>query len=120
MNKVEKKVSHSQTVNSVLIEISKLEFVRMWRNESGAFRTKSGKWLHYGLKGSADLIGIMAGGYFICIEIKVGKDKQSTFQESFQRMIEKHGGYYFIVNKPEQAVPILRRVHDSISRRNAQ
>ena len=46
--------------------------------------------------GSADILGI-SGGIFIAIEIKIGTDKQRPDQVNFQRMIEKCGGFYFIV-----------------------
>lgn len=47
-------------------------------------------------RGAPDLIGII-NGTSVHLEIKYGKDKQSTHQQSFQQMVERSGGKYFIV-----------------------
>jgi hypothetical protein len=49
-----------------------------------------------GTKGSADISATIAGKS-IKIEVKIGKDKQSEHQKTYQEQIEKAGGYYLIV-----------------------
>jgi len=62
----------------------------------------------YGFEGSADLIGMLPGGRFLGIEIKAGDDKQSPTQESFQHLVETHGGVYLICRNVPETITALR------------
>lgn len=48
-----------------------------------------------GTAGSADISATIAGRS-IKIEVKIGRDRQSTAQNSYQKKIEASGGIYFI------------------------
>lgn len=66
--------------------------------------------VRYGLVGSADILGITYGGKIICIEVKVGRDRQSIQQQRFQAMIEKHGGYYFVSRSVEDVLQFVNHI----------
>lgn len=83
---------------------------RVWRNETGmALNIRTEQPFHYGLKGSADIIGI-CNGFFIAIECKTGNATQSEQQKNFQAMIEKFGGFYVVIRSKEDALDFVRGV----------
>lgn len=71
-----------------------------WRNNIGAVIAESkGKkrFFRYGLKGSADIIGVIPPkGQLVCIEVKAPRSYQSLEQKEFQKEIERHGGIYIL------------------------
>lgn len=101
---------HERTVERALILLGKeaYQIGRFFRNETGAaYRdTKGGKriWFHYGIKGSPDIYGILAGGRYIGIEIKTGNAVQQENQKLFQRMIESFGGLYKVCKSEHEAL----------------
>jgi Holliday junction resolvase len=46
-------------------------------------------------RGISDIIAII-NGRAVCIEVKIGNDKQSHVQESFERSVVNAGGVYLI------------------------
>jgi len=48
-------------------------------------------------KGTADIHACIYG-YFVAIEVKIGKDRQSLWQKEYQKSVQKARGYYWIVN----------------------
>lgn len=51
----------------------------------------------FGLKGSADILGILApAGRFLAIEVKTGTGKQTPQQVRFEHMIRVMGGVYIL------------------------
>lgn len=54
-----------------------------------------------GQRGSADISCTLAGGRAVKIEVKIGKDRQSTHQKVYQQQIERSGGVYIIVRSME-------------------
>jgi hypothetical protein len=86
---------HEELVKEILLTISKTQLARAWENKTGAaYRRK--QLIYYGLKGSADILGILADGRFLAIECKTGKARQTKEQRNFQRMIETFNGVYII------------------------
>jgi len=53
-----------------------------------------------GTKGTSDIKAIIQGR-MVAIEVKIGKDRQSEAQKSYQSMVEKAGGLYWIVKSFE-------------------
>lgn len=70
---------------------------RVWGNNSGAIKTEFGRFIRFGLKGSADIVGITGEGIFVGVEIKTGKSRQSPQQKRFMEMIRSRGGIYILV-----------------------
>lgn len=56
----------------------------------------SGNMISYGLKGSADIIGLLNTGRFLAVEVKTGMARQTKEQKAFQQMIDKLGGLYIV------------------------
>jgi hypothetical protein len=111
--------AHNRLLNQILIALSKQGLCRVWRSEtgkaiklSGYFRAKStGDFesldrsiFAYGLKGSADITGILKNGKRIEIEIKTGDASQSKEQKNFAAMIKNFGGHYFVCRSVDDAL----------------
>lgn len=88
---------------------------RLWKNETGA-AFRDGHMVRYGLKGSADILGVTYNGKIICIEVKVGRDSQSLQQQRFQAMIEKHGGYYLVSRSTEDVLEFFSKINPEDTR----
>jgi hypothetical protein len=89
---------HTDLVNEILLLIS-IPGIRAWSNQTGVARSMDGlRIIKYGMKGSADILGIMkcksGVGAFLAIECKIGNDDLRKQQINFQNMIRAHGGLY--------------------------
>lgn len=67
-----------------------------FRQNTGAFKTKTGGFYHFGAIGSPDIF-ILHKGLLIGLEIKSPKGKQEPAQKLFGEKMEKNGGLYFII-----------------------
>ena len=85
-----------EIMQRILISIGSRQDVRVWRNNTGAVKTQDGRIVTFGLKGSADIIGLLRGGRFLAIEVKSEIGRQSEQQKNFQKMIESFGGLYIL------------------------
>jgi hypothetical protein len=54
-----------------------------WNNPSGAVRIAPDRWLHFGKKGSADILGLLPGGRFLAVECKAAHGRLSPEQRQF-------------------------------------
>lgn len=89
--------AHNKLINEILLTFGSGPKLRIWKNDVGVGRAlDSDRVLRWGLKGSADIIGVGFGGKFIAIEVKTGKSKQSEFQKNFQNMVTSLGGIYIV------------------------
>lgn len=76
---------------------------RAWRMNTGAIKHE-GRFLTFGLKGSADITGILTvGGVGIRIEVEAKTDRrgQTPAQKNFERMIDCCGGIYILCRSAE-------------------
>ena len=64
--------------------------------------------IRYGRVGSSDILGVMPGGRFLGVEVKVGSNTQSEEQERFQAAVEAAGGLYVLAYSVEDAVTAVR------------
>jgi hypothetical protein len=62
-----------------------------WRNSVGAYRIE-GRWIQYGLKGSSDVLGILADGRLLAVECKTDRGRLSFEQERFLKAVRDRGG----------------------------
>lgn len=67
----------------------------MWKNATGVAE-RGGRVIRYGLKGSADILGIVAPGRFLAIEVKTGSAVQTAEQKAFEAVISGMGGLYVL------------------------
>jgi hypothetical protein len=92
-----------------ILEYLKLKSVFVWRNNTGAIRTR-GRMVQFGKKGSSDIIGIQpATGKFIAIEVKAPGDTKKTTQEQrdFLSSIYAFGGVAGVAAGVEDVERIL-------------
>jgi penicillin-binding protein-related factor A (putative recombinase) len=93
------------------IQKSILDYLRMrqifcWRNNSGArkfdYRRKDGNVTHnffqWGRVGSGDIIGVLPGGKFFSIEVKLPGKKPTIEQVQFMDLVGKNKGISFVAN----------------------
>lgn len=103
---------HTQLVNGCLLEISKLPWVRVWKNHRGQAQTIRGQWMNFGIPGQADITGIVKNertghGIRTEIECKTGTGRQEPDQINFERMILKMGGQYRVAKSVDDAVKFV-------------
>jgi hypothetical protein len=87
-----------------------------WRNNTGAVATPASpnspsRFVRYGLKGSADIIGILNDGRFLAIECKTAKGRPTVEQRSFLDEIEYRGGVAILARSIEDVEHAL--IHPS-------
>lgn len=98
-------LEHQKLVDSVLLAVGSTPMCRVWRNSTGTARSMDGKRIiSFGLKGSPDIVGILANGRWLGLEIKTGSGKQNKDQLNFEAMIRRFNGHYFLVRSAEEAV----------------
>lgn len=78
----------------------------MWPNETGA-AYREGKLIHYGRKGSSDILGLTSDGKILCIEVKTGNATLQENQKNFEKMILKFGGRFFLARDVDSVVKFL-------------
>lgn len=98
-----------------LLALGALRTLRVWRNNSGGLRDGNGRLIRFGLKGSADIIGIMAPyGRFLAVETKAPDGVLSEQQERFRDMVIAMGGVYIVARSAFDAIDQLKRLSNSI------
>ena len=101
-------MSEYQIQQEILREFGARPDMRIWRNNTGTgYSLDGGRIITFGLKGSADILGILTGGRFLGIEVKTSKGRQSKEQVSFQRMIEGFGGLYILARSTQDVALAL-------------
>jgi hypothetical protein len=93
---IEVKMSKSDTpenqVKAGVLKYLKLRGIKAWNNPTGAGRIAPDRWLHFGKKGSADILGILPGGRFLAVECKAPHGRLSPEQREFLEDIKALGG----------------------------
>lgn len=97
---------HEKLLKQCLLELTTYGFMA-WKNSTGAMKTTIGHYQRYGLKGSADIIGLTPKGQFLAVEIKTGKAVQNKAQKAFQKAIESRNGVYKIIRTYEELISWL-------------
>ena len=101
-------------MNEILIALGRLPQCRVWRLNSGLFFTPDGRAVRAGVKGCADITGLITGsGRRLEIEVKPPGMRQTQEQRDFQAMIEQFGGLYLVAHSAEEAVSAVLRAANS-------
>lgn len=82
---------------------------KVWKQQTGATMIGQ-RFIRFGIKGAADITGILPGGVRLEIEIKTGLARQSPHQKEYQLMIESFGGIYLVARDGEKLVEDLRTI----------
>jgi hypothetical protein len=80
-----------------------------WNNPSGAVRVAPERWLHFGKKGSADILGCLPGGRFLAVEVKAPDGRLTPEQSAFLETIQGLGGVAVVVKSRRELDEALRR-----------
>lgn len=83
--------------------------IKAWRNNTGALKDSKGRLVRYGLKGSADIIGILPDGRFLSVECKREGGKVRPEQKQFQDMINSNNGVAVIVHSCDELLAELKK-----------
>lgn len=79
----------------------------VWRQDTGAYRAKSGALVRYGLcVGSSDIIGIAPDGRFLAVEVKNNTGRATDAQLRFIAAVQAAGGRAGIARSAADAVAI--------------
>lgn len=99
------------TANSIthdlLLEIPRRFPARCWRQNTGAAKDKRGQVIRFGRPGISDILGVVTVrgvGAMLAVEVKAGRDTLTPAQESFGRMVAKHGGVWVVARSVRQAL----------------
>jgi hypothetical protein len=79
-----------------------------WNNPSGVVRIDQDRWIHFGKKGSADILGCLPGGRFLAVEVKAPDGRLSPEQRDFLENIRDLGGLSMMVRGWRELDAILR------------
>ena len=88
-------MTEKQIQNAILRAFGTDSRLRVWRANVGAARSGR-RVIRFGVRGQADLTGILPGGLRLEIEVKSATGRQSAEQSAYQRMIERFGGVYIL------------------------
>ena len=93
-------LTEAQVQNQCLCYLS-IRKIFHWRQNTGSFQMKD-RYIQCGIKGMADIIGILPDGRFLSVEVKRTKGgRVSPEQEAFRKKVEDNGGVALIVNSVE-------------------
>jgi hypothetical protein len=81
----------------------------VWNNPSGAVRIAPDRWVHFGRKGSADIIGVLPDGRFLAVEVKAAHGRLSPEQSAFLEKVRDMKGVAVMVKSWHELDAALRR-----------
>jgi hypothetical protein len=83
---------------------------RVWRNNVGLFETVDGRKVRTGLcKGSADLVGLTAGGRFLAVECKRPGGRLRKEQKQWLDVVAEMGGLAVVADDAEKLKEALKK-----------
>ena len=81
----------------------------VWNNPSGAVRIAPDRWVHFGRKGSSDIIGVLPDGRFLAVEVKAPHGRLSPEQSAFLEKVRGMKGMAVVVRSFRELDAALRR-----------
>ena len=79
-----------------------------WNNPSGVVRITPDRWLHFGKKGSSDILGCLPGGRFLAVEVKAPAGRLTPEQSAFLEKIRSLGGLALVIRGWKELDQALR------------
>lgn len=103
-------MKESETQKAILDYLA-LKKIFAWRNNTGAqiIRNADGstRFLRFGKKGSADILGIMPDGKFLAIEVKGKKGVVSLDQTNFLVEIKRNNGVAMVAYSLDDVMKVI-------------
>jgi len=81
----------------------------VWNNPTGTVRIAPDRWIHFGRKGSSDIIGVMPDGRFLAVEVKAAHGRLSSEQSEFLEKVRGLGGVAVLARSFYELEKALRR-----------
>lgn len=95
-------MTESDLLAAILLRFGSLPTLRLFRMNVLVARTSTGRVVKAGIKGQADIFGILApSGRHISIETKAPHGRQSPEQKRWQAMVERMGGIYCLARSTD-------------------
>ena len=89
---MKRKGQKEDIVLSQCLEYLRLNRIYCWRNNVGCAKIGN-RFMHFGLKGSSDILGILPNGRFLAVECKrENGGRLSENQKEFLKKIEENNG----------------------------
>ena len=95
-------------IQNQILRALPMDLCRAWRANTGV-AAHGKRVVAYGLKGQADISGILNDGRRLEIEVKSATGRQSPEQRAFQGMIEAHHGIYILARSVADAIDGIHR-----------
>lgn len=111
MKKTKDKKQSEKELQKQIINWLNLQGFFAWCNNTGAvFSEYKGRkrMIKFGLKGSSDILGIIPGGLFLAIEVKVKYAKPTIDQDMFLNLITEKGGVAMWVSSLDEVIEKLK------------
>ena len=89
-------------IQRLIMEWLRWNKVFCWKNNSVGIKKPNGSFIQVGMRGVSDILGILNGGIFLAIEVKVPNKKPSPFQVEFINHIIENGGIAFVAHSLEE------------------
>ena len=80
-----------------------------WNNATGCVRIAPDRWIHFGKKGSADIIGILPDGKFLAVECKSKNGRIAPEHKAFLEKVRGLGGVAIVARSFRELDTALRR-----------
>lgn len=116
--------AHTALVNELEIELSRLPYVRTWKQVRGLFyqirwdsngKVVSTQPVQTGIDGMADLGGILTRwdglGLVLQVEAKTGGGIQNKDQIAWENMTRTRGGIYILARSVQETLDQVEREH---------
>lgn len=102
-------VSEHSIQNAILRAYGTDQRLRLWRMNTGKAQFGAAV-VTFGVKGQADLSGILPGGRRLEIEVKAPGKYQTQDQKNYQTMIESFGGIYIVARSVADVARVLEPI----------
>lgn len=121
MVKVAKDANYIQKVPEAVVLRGCLQFLTIqgifhWRQNTGSTKIDD-RYVKFGEKGIADIIGILPDGVFFAVECKASTGgTQSIDQKKFQQKVDLSNGVYLLVNDLQRLVDFVNNYLKKINK----
>jgi hypothetical protein len=101
-----KKPSETQLVRACL-DLLHLHRIPAWRNNSGAWKVGN-RFVRFGEKGSADILGVLPGGRLLACECKLPGKLPTEAQSAWLERVRQAGALACVVTSVKELEDVLR------------
>jgi hypothetical protein len=108
-------MSETDLMRQILCAVSAVPGALFWRQNTGVFRSLSGREIvRCGVPGMADIGGCYLGKH-VEIEVKTDKGRLSPAQKRWKMAVERAGGIWVLARNPADALDVLAALLDAQS-----